>query len=61
MKKVIGFSLLLLAMSGCTKDKCYIILNSAHQELCSKCFHTTDERSTWMKANEGKTPEQLCQ
>lgn len=61
MRKIIAIGLLLFALGSCTKDKCYIILNADHQELCSKCFHTTDERDGWVKANETKTSEEQCQ
>ena len=61
MKKIIAIGLLLSALGSCTKDKCYIVLDSNHQELCAKCFHTVDERSAWIKANETKTPQEQCQ
>lgn len=61
MKKIMAIALLFVAVQGCTKDKCYVVLDAGHRELCSKCFHTVDERSAWIKANETKTPEQLCQ
>lgn len=61
MKKIIAFMLLLFALGSCTKDKCYIVLDANRKELCSKCFHTTDERTTWIEANGTKTPEEQCQ
>ena len=61
MKQIIAIALLSIALSGCVKNKCYIVLDASHTELCSKCFHTIDERTTFIRANESKTPEQQCQ
>ncbi len=61
MKKVMAIALLAMTLGSCVKNKCYIVLDSAHQELCAKCFHNIDERTAWIKANETKTPEQQCQ
>lgn len=61
MKNIMAIALLLTALGSCTKDKCYIVLDANHHELCSKCFHTIDERTVWMTANNTKTSEQQCQ
>ena len=60
MKKFTVITSLLLLLAGCTKNKCLIVLDANHNELCAKCFHTIDERTVWMQANASKTPEEQC-
>lgn len=60
MKKLISVVFLVATLTGCVKNKCYVVLGSDNQELCAKCFHTTDERSVWVQANTSKTPEERC-
>jgi len=61
MKKIILIAFLISTLTGCVKNKCYIVLGAGNQELCAKCFHTIDERTVWIQANQSKTPEQQCQ
>jgi len=60
MKKILAIALLIATLQSCTKDKCYIILDASHKEICSKCFHTVDERTVFIEANKAKTPEEQC-
>jgi hypothetical protein len=60
MKKIIPIMLLLLVFVGCTKDNCYVVLDSNNHELCAKCFHTIAERTAWMLADTAKSPQDQC-